>query len=131
MLYGAVPPVGVITALPSAAPLHVALVGVAVAVGPGVSSIFTVVGYKHPLASLTTTECGPGARFGYEVFVVKGLLSTEYVYGGVPPVAFPISSDPLLNPHVAFVGVSARSVGPVVFAIFAISVYTHPFASMT
>jgi hypothetical protein len=53
MLYGAVPPVGVITTLPSAAPLHVALVGVAVAVIGSGSVMVTSTVVEHPLASVT------------------------------------------------------------------------------
>src|SRR5688500_12437128 len=101
------------TTLPSVAPLQVAGDATKEAVN-GVGSVMVMlVEYTHPFASITLTECGPEARFGYDVFAEYGPLSTEYVYGAVPPVTLPIVREPLLLPlQFKLVCVSSTSFGP-------------------
>src|SRR5919112_913744 len=59
MLYGAVPPAGVMTTLPSLAPLHDAAVGAAVAVSGRGSVIVTSIVAVQPLTSVMVNVCVP------------------------------------------------------------------------
>src|SRR5690242_6591897 len=82
MLYGAVPPVGVITTDPSAAPLQVTLVEVAVAERTGGSVIVTSTVVVQPLASVTVKVYEPA---------VNPVCDGVMLYGAVPPVGVTIT----------------------------------------
>ena len=84
-LYVGAPPVTPVTVeVPFALPQVELLVVTVADVGLGVVPILNVVVNKHPLMSLTVTECVPAAK--PEVKLAVATASTLKLYAGVPPV---------------------------------------------
>src|SRR5215213_10037149 len=102
MVYGPVPPVGVITTDPVLAPLQSTLVTAVVAVIGAGWVIVTGTWSVQPLASVTVKVYEPAASP-----VCEGVI----VYGPVPPVGV-ITTDPVLAPlHKTFVTAVVAVIG--------------------
>jgi len=121
IVYGPVPPFGVIITDPVLAPLHNTLVMAVVAVKAAGSVMVTGTVIEHPFASVTVKVCSPALRL-----VCAGVI----VYGPVPPEGV-IITDPVLPPlhnTLLMAVVAVNAAGSVTVTG---TVKVQPFASVT